>query len=298
MHIAFDAKRLYNNYTGLGNYSRATIDLLHDYYLEDKMTFYTPSIKVNYTSANSINASRCYTVMPKGVLFGSAWRTLSIGKLASKAGADVFHGLSNELPMRLSIPSVVTIHDVAFRSFPDMYTPIDRFIYDKKWRYACRTAQRIIAISEATKREIIKYYDVDPEKIDVVYQPVAHRYYTEPDRMRMQLTKTDVFAHFQNAISAKTPYMLYVGSINSRKNLLGIVKAIELLPDSLKLPLVVIGEGREYKKQVLKYIAEHNLQKWVLFPSQESTRTSSTNSIYMPQSSSTLPSARDSVCQS
>ena len=92
-----------------------------------------------------------------------------------------FHGLSNELPSGLEVPSVVTIHDVAFRTFPDMYHAIDRFTYNQKWRYACSKADRIIAISESTRQDVIRFYDVDPDKVDVLYQPVNNLFYTDSE---------------------------------------------------------------------------------------------------------------------
>ncbi|MBQ6683439.1 MAG: glycosyltransferase family 4 protein, partial [Bacteroidales bacterium] len=59
---------------------------------------------------------------------------------------------------------------------------------------------------------------------------------------------------------AERAYMLYVGSINSRKNLLGIVKAMELLPPDIDLPLYVVGNGHEYKREVQKYIVAHGME--------------------------------------
>ena len=158
--------------------------------------------------------------------------------------------------MGLDIPSVVTIHDVAFKTFPDMYHAIDRFTYDRKWRHACKTADRIIAISESTKQDIIRFYGVEPDRIDIVYQPVNSIYYTNE--------KGVCPVSLEPYVNGK-PYMLYVGSINSRKNLLGIVKAIELLPKEIQIPLIVIGDGREYKQKVSDYIAEHKLQNLIIF---------------------------------
>jgi len=249
MKIAFDAKRLYNNFTGLGNHSRTTIDILTDYFPEEEYLLFTPKIKNDAVVEQYLTNEHCRTFTPEGILKGSIWRTLQIGKKAKKEGADIFHGLSNELPMNLDIPSVVTIHDVAFHTFTDMYHWQDRQIYDLKWRYACKKADRIIAISECTKRDIIRFYGVDEKKIDVVYQPVNPLYYEEKPAFEEKHEE----------------YMLYVGSINSRKNLLGIVKAIEMLPKDLQLPLVVVGNGREYKRQVEEYIAEHGLQNLVKF---------------------------------
>ena len=255
MKIGFDAKRLFNNFTGLGNHSRTTVDILTEYYPDNQYLLYTPKIRHNAVTDKYTEHKCCRTILPHGLLRGSAWRTFGLAKAARKDGVDIFHGLSNELPARLDIPSVVTIHDVAFKTFPDMYHAIDRFTYDKKWRHACRIADRIIAISESTKQDIIRFYDVDPARIDVVYQPVNDIYYTANKGICPQSL----------AQYAANPYMLYVGSINSRKNLLGIVKAIQLLPKEIQIPLIVIGDGREYKQKVLDYITEHKLQDRLIF---------------------------------
>ena len=256
MRIAFDAKRLFNNFTGLGNHSRTTVDILTEYHPGNEYLLYTPKIKRNAVTDQYLDKAGCRTILPHGALRGSAWRTFSLAQTAKKDGADIFHGLSNELPTRLDMPSVVTIHDVAFKTFPDMYHATSRFIYDRKWRHACKVADRIIAISESTKQDIVRFYGVDPDRIDIVYQPVNRIYYTD-------LTGTCP-ASLEKYVNGK-PYMLYVGSINSRKNLLGIVKAMELIPKDLQIPLVVIGDGREYKQKVLEYISAHNLQDRILF---------------------------------
>ncbi len=253
MKIGFDAKRLYNNFTGLGNYSRATIDILTHYCADNNFVLYTPKIKQTAVTTPYLDKPLCKTRLPHGMLKGGLWRTFGIAGDVKRDGIEIFHGLSNELPSGLHVPSVVTIHDVAFKTFPDMYHWQDRQIYDLKWRYALKHADRIVAISEATKLEILTYYDVDESKIDVVYQPVANRYY-EPVSRRPVSYPYD------------SPYMLYVGSVNSRKNLLGIVKAMELLPSDLRLPLVVVGSGGAYKQEVETYIATHNMQNDVIFP--------------------------------
>lgn len=260
MKIGFDAKRLFNNFTGLGNHSRTTVDILTEYYPGNEYLLYTPKIRHNSVTDQYLNKDNCQTILPHGALRGSAWRTIGIASEVRKDSVDIFHGLSNELPAGLDIPSVVTIHDVAFKTFPEMYHAQDRFTYNLKWRHACKKADRIIAISESTKHDITRFYDVDPARIDVVYQPVNRIYYTdEHGACPSSLTQ-----HVQDK-----PYLLYVGSINSRKNLLGIVKAIELLPKDLRIPLVVIGDGREYKQKVIKYIAGHGLQDLIIFTSEK-----------------------------
>jgi len=256
MRIGFDAKRLFNNFTGLGNHSRTTIDILTEFFPENEYLLYTPKIKHNSVTDPYTDKDHCRTILPDGVIKGGLWRTFRLADIARKDSIDIFHGLSNELTTGLDIPSVVTIHDVAFKTFPDMYHAADRFTYNLKWQYACRKADRIIAISECTKQDIIRFYDVDADRIDVVYQPVNRLFYTD-----YKGVCPDSLASYVDG----KPYILYVGSINSRKNLLGAIKALELLPRDLQIPIVVIGDGREYKQKVQNYIAEHSLQDMVIF---------------------------------
>lgn len=251
MRIGFDAKRLFNNFTGLGNHSRTTIDILTAEFPDNEYWLYTPKVRLNGITLPYLGKKGCRLVKPEGVMRGAAWRTYGLVADMKRDGIEVFHGLSNEMPVGLfhsGIASVVTIHDVAFRTFPDMYHWHDRKIYDMKWQYACNHADMVIAISECTKADVMRFYDVPERKVEVVYQPVSPIYY-------QPLTKR-----------AARPYMLYVGSINSRKNLLGVVKAMELLPKDLQIPLVVAGGGGSYKQQVKEYIAEKGMEDLFVWP--------------------------------
>jgi glycosyltransferase involved in cell wall biosynthesis len=274
MRIGFDAKRLYNNFTGLGNHSRTTIDILTAEYPKNQYFLYTPKLRLNPVTSPYLQKTGCHTVQPHGFLRGGLWRTWGLPSDLKRDGIELFHGLSNELPIgihRTGILSVVTIHDVAFRTFTDMYHWADRQIYDLKWRYAVLHADRIIAISECTKRDIIRFYDIDESKIDVVYQPVNVRYYEDPIHPNGHLPLSGEETIRQTlpphrggglgeGVWKDQPFMLYVGSINSRKNLLGIVKAMQLLPPDLDLPLYIVGNGHEYKREVQSYIAEHGME--------------------------------------
>ncbi len=253
MKIGYDAKRLFNNFTGIGNFSRTLVDILSTEAPDMEMVFYTPKVRTTPVTLPYLERRNCRISMPTGLMRGGLWRTFSIAGQARRDGVDLFHGLSNELPVGLKVPSVVTIHDVAFHCFHDMYHWQDRRIYDMKWRHACSNADRVIAISQNTKDDIVRFYDVDPEKIDVVYQPVALRYYEKVEAR-------------PDSLFIKRPYMLYVGTVNSRKNLLGAVKALRTLPADLQIPIVCVGGGSDYKRKVQEYVAEHHMEGLVIFP--------------------------------
>jgi len=264
MHIAFDAKRLFNNFTGLGNYSRTLLDGLSTYFPDNRYTLYTPSVRRNsvtapYLALYADNLRTAPDWMP-----GALWRTFYPAALAAEDGADVFHGLSHELPFgldRTDVAAVVTLHDVAFRTFPKMYSRIDRLLYDRKFRFACHRADRIVAISECTKRDVMRFYGVPEEKISVIYQPVQPIFYTLPSDEEVQRRLQTLQP------SLPEDYLLYVGSINSRKNLLDIVKALELIPTEERLPLVAVGSSSRYKAEVEAYVRNHCLERWVLMRS-------------------------------
>jgi glycosyltransferase involved in cell wall biosynthesis len=263
MNIGFDAKRAFHNQTGLGHYSRTLIRSLAEYYPDHKYYLFNPKPAVHF----KIGGKNIHEIRPSSFghkLFSSAWRSSWVKKDLKKYKIDLYHGLSHEIPVGINqtgIPSVVTIHDLIHERYPEQYNPIDVKIYNKKFRYACSHANRIIAISEQTKKDIIEFYQVPEQKISVCYQscnPVFGVPAPEDERKRVK-----------KEYDLPDQFFLYVGSIIERKNLLNICKAVFLLRDELSIPLVVIGDGGKYKQQVKDYITQNGLDKKILFLSED-----------------------------
>ncbi len=260
LKIGYDAKRLFNNFTGLGNYSRTLLRSLSEYYPDHAYYLYTPKITQSEDAQFFLNNPSFTIRMPQRKWYGAWWRTTGVKRDLLKRKLDLYHGLSHEIPVGIrqtEIKSVVTIHDLIFKRYPHHYTFIDRAIYNSKFKYACENADRIVSISESTKKDIVDFYGIEAGKIDVIYQS-CH------DRFKQQRSKSSI-----NEVLAKynipSEFLLYVGSLTERKNLLGILKAYEILKQEEWMPLVVVGKGGEYKKKVLKYIAEKKLTKMVKF---------------------------------
>lgn len=243
MRIGFDGKRAVQNFTGLGNYSRYVLEAIQKYYPEEELYLYAPKYVENKRLAPIMEKGNICLRTPRTGIWKklrSIWRIWGIIPDLKKDSIKLFHGLSNELPLNIHgqtvTKSIVTIHDLIFRRLPQCYPFIDRLIYDYKFRKACRHADRIIAVSECTKQDIIKDYGIQPEKIEVIYQgcdpafavPVSHEK-KEEVRKRYQLPDK---------------YLLFVGSIEERKNALLIVKALEHLPADLHL--VLVGKKTPY----------------------------------------------------
>jgi glycosyltransferase involved in cell wall biosynthesis len=253
MRIGFDAKRLYCNFTGLGNYSRTLLKNLSEYFPEQSYHLYTPKVNEN-SETKAFTENSKYTTFVSKAWLKSYWRSYSILKQLHKDKIELYHGLSHELPMNIhksELKSVVTIHDLIFKIYPQTYKRFDRNMYEKKFRYACEHANRIVAISESTKKDIVEFYGIDEQKIDVVYQSINPLYFQESNPNEKQ--------EWLNAQMLPKDFMLYVGSVEARKNLKIVIEAMHGMIKSERIPLVIVGKGTQYKEEVLTLVNDYNL---------------------------------------
>jgi glycosyltransferase involved in cell wall biosynthesis len=261
MKIGFDAKRAFNNFTGLGNYSRTLIDTLARYYPDNEYHLFTPKktndVRVNFLK--NLSPISIHTPPQYIRLFHPLWRSYFIKNDANKLDIDIFHGLSHELPLKMpkKVKTVVTIHDLIHERYPEFYPYFDRKIYSLKFRRACKKADVVVAISERTKQDIIDFYKIEASKIKVIYQSCHPQFYLTPPQ------------YDESVLSKKynlpESYILYVGTINERKNLLSLVKAMQLLENQENTQLVVVGTGGDYFTQIKNYVSKNQLTNKVHF---------------------------------
>lgn len=259
MNIGFDAKRAYHNGTGLGNYSRTLLHLLCQYYPEHQYFLFNPKQPNSF----QVKGDNIHEVLPGSFfhkLFSSAWRSSWVKKDLQRLKIGLYHGLSHEIPIGIQhsgIKSVVTIHDLIHERHPEQYNPVDVKIYSRKFRNACTHADKVIAISEQTKKDIIEFYKIPEKKIVVCYQscnPAFAKQVAEEEKKRIA-----------KKYNLPSQFFLSVGSIIERKNLLNICKAVFLLRNEMDIPLVIIGDGGKYKKQVKDYILQNGLRNKIIF---------------------------------
>jgi glycosyltransferase involved in cell wall biosynthesis len=259
MKTGYDAKRLFCNFTGLGNYSRTLLNNLSQSYPDNDYFLYTTAVK-NCTETRSFLDNPQFKVHNSSALFKAYWRSFSILKQLKKDNINIYHGLSHELPVGIgstNIKSVVTIHDLIFKIFPQTYNPFDRFIYNLKFKYSCKNADLIIAISESTKKDIVRFYDIKPEKIQVIYQACNAVFYS--------LQGADSLNEVKMKFKLPDNYILSVGSLTERKNLKLLIKAYKYLPAEYALPIVIVGKGENYKKELEQLINTANVSDKVIW---------------------------------
>jgi glycosyltransferase involved in cell wall biosynthesis len=264
LKIAFDAKRLFHNLTGLGNYSRTLLETLVKYYPENEYHLFTTressSARLDFLKQKSC----IQTHLPQGIYqwSPSLWRTFCLKNEAPKTGSTIFHGLSNELPIGIEksgLKTVVTIHDLIFERFPEYYSfsAVNVPMYRYKFRSACERADIVVAVSEMTAQDIETFYNIPRSKIRVIYQSCHPQFY------KKGLLETEMRKKVLQKYNLPTEYMLYVGTINPRKNLLTLLKAMCGL--SKDCNLVVIGDGKAYFKQCKQFVVENKLEKRVFW---------------------------------
>ena len=255
MNIGFDAKRAVQNHTGLGNYSRFIIDIMSRYYPADRYLLYAPRKRENKELDVLLRRPGVAIRYPSsfwGKQLSSLWRVWGIGKELRPQGIDLFHGLSNELPLTIrksGVRSIVTIHDLIMLRYPQYYTWIDRHIYAYKFRKACLNSDHIIAVSETTKKDIMDFWGIPEGKISVVYQGC--------DPLFKQPASQELKEEVRRKYGLPATYILYVGSIEERKNLMLLVEAAAMA--RTRCPVVAVGRRTPYADQVVSWAERHGM---------------------------------------
>jgi glycosyltransferase involved in cell wall biosynthesis len=256
VRIGFDAKRLFNNFTGLGNYSRFIVDGLSSTFPDNEYLLYTPKLRTNPETQKYVEG-QFQIKQPQGKAPGAWWRSLSIVDDIRRDKLDVYHGLSNELPLKRipGITTVLTVHDLIFMRFPQYYSFIDVNIYRLKLSQACKTADKIVAVSQQTAADLREFLDADESKTSVIYQgchPSFHR----------SVTYEDI-----NAVRAKyelpQEFILFVGTLEKRKNAGLIIKALAKLKH--RIPLVLVGKPTGYLAELVGLLKRYDLVNDVKF---------------------------------
>lgn len=268
MNIGFDAKRAAQNRTGLGNYSRFVIRILSEKFTGNQYHLYTPKPhRMPYLQEIPTLKHLFLHFPPQGIWsrLRSLWRVWGITKDIQKDGIHIFHGLSNELPLNIGTPEqrkmkaggkgckyIVTVHDLIFIHTPQYYHWIDRQIYNFKFRRACLCADRVIAVSEYTKQEIMHYYHTPESKIDVVYQGCDPVFSQKIEEGKLQ----EVKARYQ----LPDKFVLYVGSIEERKNLMLVAKAMAKLNRRAAIHVVAVGRRTAYVDKIQDFLKAQGIE--------------------------------------
>ncbi|KPL17123.1 MAG: glycosyltransferase [Bacteroides sp. SM23_62] len=186
------------------------------------------------------------------------WFEWSLPRTLKKHSASLFFSPDGYMPLRLKIPSLIAIHDINFHHRPGDLPPSSRFYYRKYFPLFASRSERIVTVSEYSKKDIADSYRVNPDKIDVVYNGV--------NQVFTPLKKEDI-PRVRNAYTGGMPYYIFVGSFHPRKNLARLMKAFDLFREQSPgvYKLVIVGEKMFMAGDIDKTYARLKHNKDIVF---------------------------------
>jgi glycosyltransferase involved in cell wall biosynthesis len=197
------------------------------------------------------------------------WEQTSLSGISRKL--DLLHGLAFAAPLSASCPTVVTVHDLSFLRFPSAFRPHNRIYLTLLTRASTRRAARVIAVSESTRQDVILLCGVPPEKILAI-----------PNGVNPEFSPADpaAVAEFRRDKGLPDRYILYLGTLEPRKNVVRLVDAYARLRSAPSRPgglggttvrrsvppMVIAGAKGWFYGEIFARVAELNLTDYVLFP--------------------------------
>ncbi len=233
LRVGLDARALTDGATGVGRYIGALIAAFHETHGVDLVPYGDPGLRV---------------LGPQ----------LELPLRMRRDGAQLIHGPANALPlMRLGLPGVVTIHDLAIYDHPEWFPSGQWFATRVVVPESARRARLIICPSEATKRATVRLFGVEPERCRVI----PHGVETEFALPASPSLKADVKARY----ALPDRYLLQLGTVQPRKNYVTSLRALARIPAQDRMPLIVAGAFGWTYDAVVDAVRELDLREWVRF---------------------------------
>ncbi|MBP1466567.1 glycosyltransferase family 4 protein [Candidatus Chloroploca sp. M-50] len=237
MHIAINAHLLAHTRSfrraGVSHYIEQVLLHLGRLDRQNRYTVYTTrgltSAALGLPPNFCVRPSHLPTINPRVRI---PWEQLLAPLLLRSMRADLFHGVLNVAPLFCPVPSVITIHDLAFIRFPQTFRAYNRTYLDFATRLSARRASRILAVSEHTKREVVGLLGIPEDRIIVT--PNAVRDHFRPP-------EPGVLAHFRARKGLPERFLLTVGTLEPRKNLTTLLDAYAQVVRTHQVPLLIGG---------------------------------------------------------
>lgn len=164
------------------------------------------------------------------------WFEKSVPKVLKENNVDLFISPDGYASLNTSVPQIITIHDLGFEHFPEHVPYLVRKFYRYFTPKYCQKATKILTVSEYTKQDIISTYNIEAQKIDVVYN--GFELENQESRVKGQDAEKQI-------LTSEIPYFIFVGAVHPRKNVLGLLKAFEHFKATFSHPHQLIIVGRK-----------------------------------------------------
>jgi glycosyltransferase involved in cell wall biosynthesis len=253
MHIAIDGRTIVRNRTGVGYYAERLVEaLLH----LDQRNAYTLFLLEDDPNIAAPNLKKVMVTRYTGMGPNRFWENLVLPRYLAENDVDIYFSPAYVLPIlrrrRRNSKSrtrfIVTIHDLVGFIFPDTFTLKMRLWQRIFVGNAVRVADRILADSEATKKDILRFYNLDADLVNVVYPPVGEQF--------RPVTDQETIENIRKLHDLPDKFILYVGTLEPRKNVAGLARAYAKLPEQIRAryALILAGAPGWYSTEIIKEI--------------------------------------------
>ena len=232
MRVGFDIGPITHARSGVGNYCLHLLKALLELEGLDISGFAAQSRKLDLESLGGPLRHR-HLPIPARAMY-KIWSTFGMPAVDSMlGGVDVYHATNYFLPPVKRAKRVLTIHDVGFKKHPELCSPRIVGPFAQKVAGFAREADAVIADSESTRKDIIELLGVSADRV--------HTVHLGTDPLMRPITRTDAIARVGSSFAIGAPYILFVGTIEPRKNLASLIKAFNQIRDEFPHKLVVAG---------------------------------------------------------
>lgn len=273
MQVGIDASRAFLKHrTGIEEYSYQVIKHLRDVItptdtvvLYVRMKFQVSNFKIQVVTPDiDFELPKNWKIRP--IWAPRFWTQIGLSFEMLFRTPDVLFIPAHTVPLIHPARTIVTVHGLEYEFCPESYSLLDRIYMRLSIRFSCVVAEKIICVSENTKSDVMRLYGIAEEKICVVYEGYEQEY-------QIPNTKYQINSHLQ----IQKPYLLFIGRLEERKNIVRIIEAFEILKEKYQIQhqLVLVGKpGYGYEKirfkiydsrfknkiQELGYVSEE--EKW------------------------------------
>lgn len=246
MKVLIDAHAAIQKKTGIGRYVDNLIEHIDKRKVDISLYTHDPVTKTlkNYPQ---------YKAPMKNGFFRVFW---GLNKAVDKLNPDIIH-INNFAPIIKRRPVVMTVHDLCFKTHTKKYPLKTRLAFKFFFEASLKQSDAIICVSECTKKELLRLYDIDPDKVSVIYEA--------PDPVFQPISKESAKSHVKRRFDIKNPFFLVVGNIEPRKKPELVVKAFEEFKKRHKdFDLVfvgpdLVGEKTKKRAKILGFVSDEEL---------------------------------------
>jgi len=274
MRIGIDARELSGRATGVGRYLAG---LLREWTNGERARSHEFVLYAPEPLGITLDAHRFATRIIPGTS-GTWWEQMRLPSVAAADHLDVFFAPAYTAPLRLHVPTVVTIHDLSYVAHPEWFRL--REGARRRWltRATAARARAVVTVSEFSKREIVERLGVSEAKVRVVPQGIDAPAGVVARRLRADLSAVARRAEAEGAKAGDAdPRLLYVGSIFNRRRVPDLIRAVAALARRRSgISLDLVGDNRTFPPQDIdRAIANHGMTgrvRWHRYATEEALR--------------------------